>query len=84
MNKNIKDFASKGGKNRWIGISPQVRSQIARKAIKARWAKHKLVSEYELIPERNYRKDYYILAQFIESKGSDPEEILEMAKEADF
>lgn len=37
----VKTLASLGGKARWKNISAAERSNIARKAVKARWAKHK-------------------------------------------
>jgi hypothetical protein len=39
--KGGKKGGKRGGKNRWIGISAEQRSEIARKAVKARWAKRK-------------------------------------------
>jgi len=35
----VKTLASLGGKARWKGVSVAERSKIARKAVKARWAK---------------------------------------------
>ena len=31
----------KGGKARWEGLTPEERSQIARRAVQARWAKRR-------------------------------------------
>ena len=41
----VKTLASLGGKARWKGVSVAERSKIARKAVKARWAKHKQAKE---------------------------------------
>ena len=41
----VKTLASIGGKARWQGVSAAERSNIARKAVKARWAKHKRAKE---------------------------------------
>jgi hypothetical protein len=39
--KGGKKGGSKGGRARWEGISPEERSEIARRAVLARWRKHK-------------------------------------------
>jgi len=40
-NPHAAALGKKGGKARWEGLSPEQRSEIARKAIQARWAKAK-------------------------------------------
>jgi hypothetical protein len=39
--KGGKKGGKKGGTNRWLGIPPEERSAIARKAVQSRWAKAK-------------------------------------------
>jgi hypothetical protein len=41
----VKTLASLGGKARWKGIPADERSNIARKAVSARWAKQKQAKE---------------------------------------
>jgi hypothetical protein len=35
----VKEMAKLGGKARWAGVPPEKRSEIARKAVQARWAR---------------------------------------------
>lgn len=85
-NPHIKDYASKGGIARSNKLSPLVRHDLAVKAVSKRWAGHKQVNKYQPIPEANdeYRdkyvnllKRYNVLANFIRSKGGDPDELIE-------
>lgn len=41
----VKTLASLGGKARWTGVSAAERAKITRKAVEARWAKHKQAKE---------------------------------------
>jgi len=37
----VEEMAKMGGKARWTGVPPEKRSEIARKAVQARWARAK-------------------------------------------
>ncbi len=41
MREHLSTIQSEGGKARWAGLTPEERSEQARKAVVARWAKKK-------------------------------------------
>lgn len=92
MNKDIGLHSRKGGLARQAKLTPKQRKEIAQKAAWARW--HPLSPEEEeaLRIEREEEKrakeqkkaelvdNYLILRRFIESKGGDPDQIIEDAR----
>ncbi len=41
LREHLQAIQSQGGKARWAGLTPEERSEVARKAVLARWAKRK-------------------------------------------
>jgi hypothetical protein len=45
LSEHLKKIQSKGGKARWADLTPEERSELARKTVQARWAKAKVAKQ---------------------------------------
>jgi hypothetical protein len=45
LSEHLKKIQSKGGKARWADLTPEERSELARKTVQARWAKAKAAKQ---------------------------------------
>jgi hypothetical protein len=59
MREHLSAIQSEGGKARWAGLTPEERSEQARKAVVARWAKKKALDTAvaDVAPEVQTAKD---------------------------
>ena len=59
MREHLSAIQSEGGKARWAGLTPEERSEQARKAVVARWAKKKAsdAAVAEVVTENEASKD---------------------------
>ena len=85
-NPHIKDYASLGGLARASKLSPEEKAIIAKKGSDSRIKKYGLVDRQAVkdhrglpIPDRDWRTERHILANFILSKGGDPDELIQQA-----
>ncbi len=44
LREHLQAIQPKGGRARWVGLSPEERSAAARKAVQARWAKKRALT----------------------------------------
>jgi predicted Fe-S protein YdhL (DUF1289 family) len=51
LNEHLKKIQSKGGKARWADMTPEERSEVARKNVQARWAKVKAAKQVTETPQ---------------------------------